>query len=206
MSRVREAKELIDKYTPLVKIIAGGFQRKLPPSVLREDLIAAGMSGLWDAIRRHPDGPSESFEWYARVRIRGAILDELRTQDWAARRTRLHNKDYTMAYLEVFQDWHMDPSVAARLTDSVTPEDEAIKNQEAATGVTDLARLLSVLQVRDRFIVNRYLSGKKFKEIAKELKISEPRISQLMHRAIATMKAEAARLSEKESSVVMKYP
>jgi len=82
------SQELLARYEPLVRKIAGGFQRKLPRNVLREDLIAAGMSGLWDAIRRHPDGPSESFEWYVRVRIRGAILDELRAQDWLPRRAR----------------------------------------------------------------------------------------------------------------------
>jgi len=64
--------QLLLQYEPLVRKIAGGFQRKLPRNVLREDLIAAGMSGLWDAIRRHPDGPTDSFEWYVRVRVRGA--------------------------------------------------------------------------------------------------------------------------------------
>ncbi len=84
----RRAQCLLEEFTPLVRKIAGGFQRKLPRNVLREDLIAAGMSGLWDAIRRHPDGGDESFEWYVRVRIRGAILDELRAQDWLPRRAR----------------------------------------------------------------------------------------------------------------------
>ncbi|MDF3069079.1 MAG: polymerase sigma factor for flagellar operon [Polyangiaceae bacterium] len=84
----RRAQRLLEEFTPLVRKIAGGFQRKLPRNVLREDLIAAGMSGLWDAIRRHPDGGDDSFEWYVRVRIRGAILDELRAQDWLPRRAR----------------------------------------------------------------------------------------------------------------------
>jgi len=44
---------LITKYSGLVRQIAGGFQRKLPRNVLRDDLIAAGMSGLWDAVRKH---------------------------------------------------------------------------------------------------------------------------------------------------------
>src|SRR5690606_34900002 len=96
-AKPRQAKDTVDQrfvtqmlstYTPLVRQIAGGFQRRLPRNVLREDLIAAGMSGLWDAIRRHTDRPTESFEWYVRVRIRGAILDELRAQDWLPRRAR----------------------------------------------------------------------------------------------------------------------
>src|SRR4051812_1285862 len=80
--------QLLAQYEPLVRKIAGGFKRKLPRNVLREDLIAAGMGGLWDAIRRNPDGPTASFEWYVRVRVRGAILDELRAQDWLPRRAR----------------------------------------------------------------------------------------------------------------------
>src|SRR5688572_10314077 len=58
----RRAQRLLAEFTPLVRKIAGGFQRKLPRNVLREDLIAAGMSGLWDAIRRHPDGGDRSEE------------------------------------------------------------------------------------------------------------------------------------------------
>src|SRR6187401_1106368 len=79
---------LITKYSSLVRQIAGGFQRKLPRNVLRDDLIAAGMSGLWDAVRKHGHEQTENFDWYVRVRIRGAILDELRAQDWLPRRAR----------------------------------------------------------------------------------------------------------------------
>src|SRR5437870_4851036 len=72
--------ELIRRYVPVVQQIVGGFQRRLPRSVLRDDLVAAGMCGLWDAIRKHGQNRSERFDWYVRVRIRGAILDELRAQ------------------------------------------------------------------------------------------------------------------------------
>jgi len=79
---------LLEEFRPLVNKIAGGFQRRLPRHVLREDLVAAGMAGLWDAIRKHGESADEGFEWYVRVRIRGAILDELRCQDWLSRRAR----------------------------------------------------------------------------------------------------------------------
>src|SRR5262245_36335542 len=82
------SRALITKYSGLVRQIAGGFQRKLPRNVLRDDLIAAGMSGLWDAVRKHGHEQTENFDWYVRVRIRGAILDELRAQDWLPRRAR----------------------------------------------------------------------------------------------------------------------
>jgi len=70
-----EDAELLARYAPIVLQIAGGFQRRLPRNVLRDDLVAAGMGGLWDAIRKHGRERGESFDWYVRVRIRGAILD-----------------------------------------------------------------------------------------------------------------------------------
>src|SRR5258708_18055324 len=72
---------------PLVDQVVGRLPRKLPPNVLRDDLLAAGVFGLVDALRKSADrGPA--FDWYARIRIRGAVVDELRAQDWLTRRAR----------------------------------------------------------------------------------------------------------------------
>ena len=80
-------REELDLYMPLVRQVVARVLRKLPPNVLREDLISAGTFGLIDALRKSVDrGPA--FEWYARVRIRGAVVDELRAQDWLTRRAR----------------------------------------------------------------------------------------------------------------------
>jgi RNA polymerase sigma factor FliA len=81
-------RELLEQFTPVVHKLASAFQRRLPCNVLRDDLIAAGMGGLWDAIQKHGHEESGNFEWYVRVRVRGAILDELRAQDWLPRRAR----------------------------------------------------------------------------------------------------------------------
>ena len=107
-----QARFLLEEYTPLVRKIAGGFQRKLPRNVLREDLVAAGMSGLWDAIRRHGDTAGETFEWYVRVRVRGAILDELRAQDWLPRRARA-----AAANASVESGEYVPPPAVVRLDD-----------------------------------------------------------------------------------------
>src|SRR5215217_6885137 len=53
--------QLLAEYGPIVRQIAGGFQRRLPRNVLRDDLIAAGMSGLWDAIRKHGEERAGNF-------------------------------------------------------------------------------------------------------------------------------------------------
>jgi len=185
------SQELLARYEPLVRKIAGGFQRKLPRNVLREDLIAAGMSGLWDAIRRHPDGPSESFEWYVRVRIRGAILDELRAQDWLPRRAR------AAAEAQSGTDAYVPPPAVVRFDDVSEWEQNRCladaSSSEAAVAAKfaqeTLAKAVEQLPERERHIVSQhYFKGVKFKDLGAELGVSEPRISQLHSRAIQRLK------------------
>lgn len=75
--------ELILQYAPLVKRIAYHLVARLPPSVLVEDLMQAGMLGLLDAAGHYDARQGASFETYATIRVRGAMLDELRRNDWA---------------------------------------------------------------------------------------------------------------------------
>ena len=187
----RRAQRLLEEFTPLVRKIAGGFQRKLPRNVLREDLIAAGMSGLWDAIRRHPDGGDESFEWYVRVRIRGAILDELRAQDWLPRRAR------AAAEANAGTDAYVPPPSVVRIDDVSEWEqnrclaDASSSESAVAAKFTQetLAKAVELLPERERHIVSsHYFRGVKFKDLGVELGVSEPRISQLHSRAIARLK------------------
>jgi RNA polymerase sigma factor for flagellar operon FliA len=79
---------LLTEHMPLVKKLAHHMKAKLPPSVEVDDLILAGMMGLLDAINRYEDNHGAQFETYAVLRIRGAMLDELRSNDWMPRSTR----------------------------------------------------------------------------------------------------------------------
>jgi RNA polymerase sigma factor for flagellar operon FliA len=79
---------LLTEHMPLVKRLAHQMRAKLPPSVEVDDLIQAGMIGLLDAISRYEDDHGAQFETYAVLRIRGAMLDELRSNDWMPRSTR----------------------------------------------------------------------------------------------------------------------
>lgn len=185
--------QMLSTYTPLVRQIAGGFQRRLPRNVLREDLIAAGMSGLWDAIRRHADRPSESFEWYVRVRIRGAILDELRAQDWLPRRARAaaaeaqeqgqSSRSFAPAVVRFddVSEWEQNRCLAT-LASSETAVDAKFTRET-------LARAVEQLPTRERHIVSaHYFRGVKFKDLGSELGVSEPRISQLHSRAMQRLR------------------
>lgn len=77
--------ELVERYIPLVKNVVGRLAMSLPPHVDGEELYSAGLAGLLNAIRNFNPRAGTAFETYARLRIRGSILDELRRMDWVPR-------------------------------------------------------------------------------------------------------------------------
>jgi RNA polymerase sigma factor FliA len=80
-----EKERLVNQYVPLVKRIAYHLMAKLPASVQVDDLVQNGMLGLLDALGRFEEGMGAQFETYAVQRIRGAMLDGLRENDWLPR-------------------------------------------------------------------------------------------------------------------------
>jgi len=80
--------EMIVQYTPLIKFIAHRLAMRLPSHILVEDLNSAGVIGLMDAITKFDPNKNVEFKTYAGFRIRGAMLDELRTLDWIPRSVR----------------------------------------------------------------------------------------------------------------------
>ncbi|MGV3742907.1 MAG: RNA polymerase sigma factor FliA [Burkholderiaceae bacterium] len=80
--------QMLTEHAPLVKKLAHQMKAKLPPSVEVDDLIQAGMIGLLDAVNRYEENHGAQFETYAVQRIRGAMLDELRSSDWMPRSMR----------------------------------------------------------------------------------------------------------------------
>jgi RNA polymerase sigma factor FliA len=77
--------ELVEHYLPLVKAVVGRLAMTLPAHASIEDLHSAGLVGLLQALRSYRPGSAASFETFARFRIRGAVLDELRRMDWVPR-------------------------------------------------------------------------------------------------------------------------
>jgi RNA polymerase sigma factor for flagellar operon FliA len=76
---------MVEEYLPLVKTVVGRLAMSLPPHVDPEDLYSSGLVGLLNAVRQYDPLAGSSFESYAKVRIRGAIFDELRRLDWIPR-------------------------------------------------------------------------------------------------------------------------
>lgn len=80
--------EIIIKFTPLIKYIAHRLAMRLPPHITADDLIGAGVIGLMDAIEKFDPAKKVQFKTYAEIRIKGAMLDELRSLDWVSRSVR----------------------------------------------------------------------------------------------------------------------
>jgi RNA polymerase sigma factor FliA len=80
--------EAIKRYFPLVKYVVDKIATGLPKSIEREDLINTALIGLFDAMEKYDAERGTKFETYAIWRIKGAVLDELRSLDWASRTTR----------------------------------------------------------------------------------------------------------------------
>lgn len=84
---------LILHYAPLVKYVASRVATGLPSSVEQADLVSYGMFGLIDALQKFEPGRGFKFETYAIPRIRGAIIDELRSMDWVPRSVRFKQRE-----------------------------------------------------------------------------------------------------------------
>jgi len=90
--------KVITDFTPLIKYIASRIAMRLPPHVDIQDLINAGVIGLMDAIEKYDASKAIKFKTYAEFRIRGSILDELRSMDWVPRSVRQKARRIEGAY------------------------------------------------------------------------------------------------------------
>ena len=95
--------KLIVEYAPLIKYIAQKIAARLPANIELDDLISSGVIGLMDAIDKYDSSRDNKFKTYAEFRIRGAILDELRAQDWVPRSVREKAKQLERVYTRVEQ-------------------------------------------------------------------------------------------------------
>ena len=143
---VRE--QLILHYAPLVKYVAGRVAVGMPASVEHADLVSYGIFGLMDAIEKFDVDKGFKFETYAVTRIRGAIIDELRSVDWVPRsvRARARQLETTMQRLE--NELHRSPTDEELAADLGWSLDE-LEDTLARVSMTSVAALDEVLDVGD---------------------------------------------------------
>ena len=137
--------QLIVHYSPLVKYVAGRVATGLPQNVDQADLVSYGIFGLIDAIEKFDLDRGFKFETYAIARIKGNILDELRSIDWVPRSVRAKARAIEKAYSKLEGQLHRTPTdveLAAEL--DVTDEQlQATLGQISFTGLVALDEMLS---------------------------------------------------------------
>ncbi|MCM2678984.1 RNA polymerase sigma factor FliA [Echinimonas agarilytica] len=135
--------ELVRQHADLVKRIAHHLKGRLPANVQVDDLIQAGMIGLLEALKNYDNAKGAAFETYAGIRIRGAMLDELRRGDWSPRSVHQQSRKVSEAIQRVEQETGrdaLDSEVASKLDMSVTDYHHLIAtlNTGKIVGIEDL--------------------------------------------------------------------
>ena len=100
---------IVENYAPLVKRIALHLKTRLPASVEVDDLIQSGMIGLMDAVTHYEEGHGAAFETYATIRIKGAMIDEMRQSDWAPRSVHQNTRSISAAINKLSHELGREP-------------------------------------------------------------------------------------------------
>ena len=139
--RTAEVREkLIIEYAPLVKIVAGRLSMYLGYNVEYDDLVGYGVFGLIDAIDKFDYGKGIKFETYASLRIRGAVLDQIRKMDWIPRSLRQKQKkiDAAMSKLELELG---RPATDEELAREIGISEDELLNWQGQANVTNIISL-----------------------------------------------------------------
>jgi RNA polymerase sigma factor for flagellar operon FliA len=105
-----DSSTVIERYGPMVRRVAAQLIARLPANVEMDDLVQAGMIGLFDALSRYQSDQGAQFETFAMQRVRGAMLDELRGADWLPRSVRRNHRGIEAAIRRLEQRLHRSPS------------------------------------------------------------------------------------------------
>lgn len=134
--------EIVVKYASLVKYLAQKIAIRLPANIELDDLISSGVIGLMDAVDKYDHTRDNKFKTYAEFRIRGAMLDELRSQDWVPRSVREKAKQLERVFAKIEQ------SKGRPATDNEVCEELKISPEEYAELLNEV-RSVSLLNYDD---------------------------------------------------------
>jgi RNA polymerase sigma factor FliA len=143
---MEDRNRLVVHYSPLVKYVAGRLSAGLPNSIEQADLVSYGMFGLIDAINKFEPSRGNKFETYAMSRIRGSIIDELRSIDWVPRSLRAKARAVEKAYTKLEHELLRTPSDAEVAEELGTTEEELqnVFTQISFFGLVALEETVSV--------------------------------------------------------------
>jgi RNA polymerase sigma factor for flagellar operon FliA len=188
---------LILHYAPLVKYVAGRVGSGLPAHVEQADLVSYGTFGLIDAITRFEPEREIKFESYAMARIRGAIIDELRSTDWIPRSVRMKARQFerTVAALE------------AKLQRSPTDEEIADEMDMDVEEIRKFLGQLSLVNVvaLDELLVDDDGSAPRLVDTLKDTSALDPQAMAEHGEARQLLARAVEQLPEREKVVVSLY-
>lgn len=202
-------RKLIDQHMPTVRTIVLGYTRKLPPHISVDDMVNAGIEGLLSAVDNYDAKRADTFSAYASIRIRCAIINNLRQWDHLSRGYRQRVKKMEESYFELERKLQRMPTdeeikehsglnddqfAAAKEDSSITFlnfEDKECSERNLIDEISIKEAMSFVREALDHFSYKmrrtmelHYFEGKNQSEIAKELNVSEGRISQLRKQAL----------------------
>lgn len=191
-SQIRE--KIILEYAPLVKLVAGRLSMYLGYNVEYDDLVGYGVFGLIDAIDKFDTTKAVKFETYASLRIRGAILDQIRKMDWIPRTIRQKQKRIDAAIKEIEAETGRsatDDEIAVKL--GITADD--YQDWQSQMKVTNVVSLNEFIEQGTEVPVDNYYNAH----------IDGP--EEVLEKAeMKKMLAEALeQLTEKEKKVILLY-
>ena len=137
--------KIILEYAPLVKVVAGRLSMYLGYSVEYDDMVSYGVFGLIDAIDKFDMAKEVKFETYASLRIRGAILDQIRKMDWIPRTLRQKQKKMEMACQKLEAE-HGRPGTEEELANELEISVEELINWQNQTKIDNLISLDEYLE------------------------------------------------------------
>ncbi len=140
--------EIIVEYAPLIKYLARKIAARLPANIELDDLVSCGVIGLMDAIEKFDPGRDNKFKTYAEFRIRGAMLDELRAQDWVPRSIREKAKLLERTYAKI------ESSLGRQPTDEEMCKELDI-SQKDFHDLVNKAKSVSLLNIDDSSSFNK---------------------------------------------------
>jgi RNA polymerase sigma factor for flagellar operon FliA len=189
---------LVLHFAPLVKYVAGRMSSALPAHIEEGDLISYGLLGLMNAIERFDPSRQIKFETYAVTRIKGAIIDELRSLDWVPRSVRARARQIERKSAELenkLQRVPTDEEIASALNMSVDEFQDAI-TQIATSSIVALDEMWTVSSSGEPLSLIDTIGDSRMTDPAAVLDVTELR---------ATLADAIARLPEREKIVVALY-
>jgi len=152
---------LIRQYSPLVRRLAHHMMAKLPPNVQVDDLIQVGLIGLSEALTRFEASQGVQFETFATQRIRGAMIDELRENDWMSRGSRKSQKEIEVALRRLEHRLGRSPTeteIAAELGMDLA-EYQSLLNKVRGTQLVYLEDMAGGSEGEDSFLDRHMVDG-----------------------------------------------